>query len=354
VQGGRERERQISIKDARDSGIGIMNRSSMLGMCILCMLLTWPQQIVAGKQKEKEADSADSPAFIPMTPSLRRLCLETLNIVLHEELSESRISQAFRPFALSLHPDKCGGDQTKLKRFQEINNMRDRLLQEVQHGLRFVTDYPVFRNSNFDRFQRSEKPMSGSAAAGGSAARGGAAAGVPMAQQEFWQQAWQTLESEIPQSYETLVQHNAELRAKNAELKERMARNLAAKQKMQEAKSMAETSTKKENEVIILSDDEVVILSDDADEPSSALIPQQEQPDNSTQIPSRQKLQARERTEEEQQAYLSQQLSQQACNASAAMEAGMDMADSDSDDDESYSRAGRKRTRTNHFKPPRG
>jgi curved DNA-binding protein CbpA len=321
-----------------------MNRSSMLGMCILCMLLTWPQQIVAGKQKEKEADSADSPAFIPMTPSLRRLCLETLNIGLHEELSESRISQAFRPFALSLHPDKCGGDQTKLKRFQEINNMRHRLLEEVQHGLRFVTDYPVFRNSNFDRFKRSGKPMSGSAAAGGSAASGGAAAGgaagggaaagVPMAQQEFWQQAWQTLESEIPQSYETLVQRNAELRAKNAEQKESM-----------------ETSTKKENEVIILSDDEVVILSDDSDEPSSALIPQQEQPDNSTQIPRRQKLQARERTEEEQQAYLSQQLSQQACNASAAMEAGMDMADSDRDDDESYSRAGRKRTRTNHYKP---
>ncbi len=211
----------------------------------------------------------------------------------------------------------------------------------MQLGLRFVTDYPVFRNSDFDRFKRSGKPIYecfGSAAAGGSAARGGAAAGgaagggaagggaaagVPMAQQEFWQQAWQTLESEIPQSYETLVQHNAELRAKNAELKERMARNLAAKQKMQEAKSMAETGAKQENAIGISSDDE--------DKPAMPNIAQE--PGNLEQEPDN---------------------SAQACNASAAMEAGMDMADSDSDDDESYSRAGRKRTRTNRFKPPRG
>jgi len=323
-----------------------MKRYSLLIIGILCMLLTLPQRTVAGKGKEKEADSAESPAFQPMTPSLRRLCLETLNIGLHEELSESRINQAFRAVALSLHPDKCAGDRKKLAQFQQVNNMRDHLLQEVQLGLRFVTDYPVFRNSAFYRFQQSGKTMCANAAAGGSAACGGAvggsaaggsaaggeaAAGVPTAQQEFWQQARQTLESEITQSYETLRQHNAKLRAINAELKERMARNLAAIQKMQEAKSMAETSTKKENEVI--------------------KAPHQEQPDNSTQIPRRQKLQARERTEEEQQAYLSQQLSQQACNASVGMEAGMDMTDSESDDDENYSRAGRKRTRTNHYKP---
>ena len=299
-----------------------MNRSSMLGMCILCMLLTWPQQTVAGKGKERDPDElppfdadadADPPAFTPMTPSLRRSCLESLNIGLHEELSESRINQAFRPFALSLHPDKCGGDQTKLKRFQELNHMRDRLLEEVRHGLRFVTDYPVFRNSDFHRFKRITE-MFGSAAAGGSAARGGAAGGsaagagaaavVPIAQQEFWQQARQTLESEVPLSLAELRQHNAELRAKNAELKERMARNLAAKQKMQEAKSMAEPGANKENAVVISSDDE----------------------------------------------------DEQACDASAAMEAGMDMDDSDSDDyeDVEYSRAGRKRRKTDRFKPPRG
>jgi hypothetical protein len=109
-----------------------------------------------------------------------------------------------------------------------------------------------------------------------------------MAQQEFWQQAWQTLESEVPLSLAELRQHNTELRAKNAELKERMARNLAAKQKMQEAKSMAEPGANKENAVVISSDDE----------------------------------------------------DEQACDASASMEAGMDM---DEDMDE---RAGSKRRKT--------
>jgi hypothetical protein len=281
------------------------------------MLLTWPQQTVAGKGKEVERDpdelppefdaelerdpdelppefnaehlrhpDADPPAFYPMTPSLRRSCFERLNIGLHEELSESRINQAFRVLSLSLHPDKCRDDQTKLKMFHELNNMRSHLLREVQLGLRFVTDYPVFRNSDFAYFARGSA-AAGGAAAGGAAA-GGAAARVPMAQQEFWQQAWQTLESEVPLSLAELRQHNTELRAKNAELKERMARNLAAKQKMQEAKSMAEPGANKENAVVISSDDE----------------------------------------------------DEQACDASASMEAGMDM---DEDMDE---RAGSKRRKT--------
>jgi hypothetical protein len=38
----------------------------------------------------------------------------------------------------------------KAEQFKVLSDMRDNLMQEVQHGLQYLSDRAVFRNGNFD------------------------------------------------------------------------------------------------------------------------------------------------------------------------------------------------------------
>jgi hypothetical protein len=126
----------------------------MLTVCILCILSTLPQQAVA-----------------VMSQKLRLECIEALKLHPDEELSAQKIKRAFNALALSVHPDKFGGDEAKKRQFQLLLEQRDRLLNDVRDGLRYSTDIALFYASGefkcFERFGQS----GGSAAAGGSAAR---------------------------------------------------------------------------------------------------------------------------------------------------------------------------------------
>ncbi len=107
-----------------------------------------------------------------MSQKLRLECIQALKLDPDEELSKEKIKQAFRPFALSLHPDKCNGDEAKKKQFQLLMEQRDRLLEDVRDGLRYSTDIALFYPSGeFKCFERYGQSHGGSAAAGGSAAR---------------------------------------------------------------------------------------------------------------------------------------------------------------------------------------
>ena len=126
----------------------------VLTVCILCILSTLPQQAVA-----------------VMSQKLRLECIQALKLDPDEELSAQKIKRAFNALALSVHPDKFGGDAAKKRQFQLLVEQRDRLLDDVRDGLRYSTDIALFYPSGefkcFERFGQS----GGSAAAGGSAAR---------------------------------------------------------------------------------------------------------------------------------------------------------------------------------------
>jgi curved DNA-binding protein CbpA len=149
----------------------------MLAVCILCIWFTSLQQ-----------------ANAVMSKKLRLECIEALKLDPEEQLSEQRVSQAFRALALTLHPDKCAGDQSHAN-FQLLVEQRDRLLQDVGDGLRYSTDIALFYPSGeFKRFERYGQSHGGSAAAGGSAAR---PREFRTAEQirEFWRQAAANLQS---------------------------------------------------------------------------------------------------------------------------------------------------------------
>jgi hypothetical protein len=106
-----------------------------------------------------------------MSQKLLLECIQALKLDPDEELSKEKINQAFRPFALSLHPDKCNGDEAKKKQFQLLVEQRDRLLKDVRDGLRYSTDIALFYPSGeFKCFERYGQAHGGSAPAGGSAA----------------------------------------------------------------------------------------------------------------------------------------------------------------------------------------
>jgi hypothetical protein len=81
---------------------------------------------------------------------------------------------------IALHPDKNGNDPKKAEQLSTITVMRADLLEEVQHGLQYISDRALYRNREFVGFERA----GGEGAAGGSAA-GGAAAGSSAANDWF-------------------------------------------------------------------------------------------------------------------------------------------------------------------------
>ena len=130
-----------------------------------------------------------------MSKKLRLECIAALKLDPEKQLSEQRVNQAFSALSLTLHLDKCNGDKAKKKQFQLLEEQRDRLVKDVRDGLRYSTDIALFYPSGeFKCFERYGQSHGGGAAAGGSAAR---PRGIRTAVEirEFWRQAAANLQA---------------------------------------------------------------------------------------------------------------------------------------------------------------
>jgi hypothetical protein len=79
-------------------------------LVVLVLLCLLPQIYCVGEDSFKPKDAQRILA-----------CLEKLGIAEHEELSLTRINQAFRKLALKCHPDKFGGDETKAEEYKVLS-----------------------------------------------------------------------------------------------------------------------------------------------------------------------------------------------------------------------------------------
>jgi hypothetical protein len=200
----------------------------------MVLLAPMPQTFCAGGDtgKQKSPPRAPDPEFHPSTSFRRWTCMQHLGIADGELLTETRINQAFKPFALSLHPDKCGGDESKMEKFKLLSAMRDDLIQEVQHGLQFLTDEPVYANRRFVQFRRAGAGAAAGGAAAGGAAGGGAAGGCAAAAArsshtaEFWREAAEKTFGET-RSFEEILKQRQQERADRQAMDAKQAREAA-------------------------------------------------------------------------------------------------------------------------------
>ena len=354
----------------------------VLIVCILCILSTLPQQAVA-----------------VMSQKLRLECIQALKLDPDEELSKEKIKQAFRPFALSLHPDKCNGDEAKKKQFQLLMEQRDRLLEDVRDGLRYSTDIALFYPSGeFKCFERYGQSHGGSAAAGGSAAR---PREFRTAEQirEFWRQAAANLQSAAAGPIGGAAAGGTASAAAGAagasadtasarerqEAREQEARKQEAHARKEALKQQAREQLQQQNANLMQIHAQLRKKLQRTQDALDALKnkrtgKERADPaahDPAAQQPTRQKMKARERTEEEKQdierqceqlpgnsshnpiVFSSSSADEEAPAAQELEEAGMDFRSAHSDDAErddndgsfGCSRAGRRRKFTDRYRP---